>query len=46
MAPGEFVGVFKYGAMPVEVAEHSMQLFANEVLPFVHELKENEHQPA
>src|SRR5436190_17901400 len=46
MAPSEFVGVFKYGAMPVEVAEHSMQLFANEVLPFVHELKESEHQPA
>src|SRR5436190_278899 len=46
MAPSEFVGVFKYGAMPVEVAEHNMQLFAHEVLPFVHGLKGSEHQPA
>jgi alkanesulfonate monooxygenase SsuD/methylene tetrahydromethanopterin reductase-like flavin-dependent oxidoreductase (luciferase family) len=28
-----FVGVFRYGGMPPEVAEHSLRLFAREVLP-------------
>lgn len=28
-----FVGVFSYGAMPYDIAEHSMQTFANEVAP-------------
>ncbi|MSQ11489.1 MAG: LLM class flavin-dependent oxidoreductase [Dehalococcoidia bacterium] len=32
----EFVGVFKYGAMPVEKAERSMRLFAEGVLPEIH----------
>jgi alkanesulfonate monooxygenase SsuD/methylene tetrahydromethanopterin reductase-like flavin-dependent oxidoreductase (luciferase family) len=32
----EFVGVFKYGGMPLEEAERSMKLFASEVLPKVH----------
>jgi alkanesulfonate monooxygenase SsuD/methylene tetrahydromethanopterin reductase-like flavin-dependent oxidoreductase (luciferase family) len=32
----ELIGVFDYGAMPVELAERSMQLFAREVLPQVH----------
>ena len=32
----EFVGVFTYGDMPVELAEASMRLFAEEVLPVVH----------
>ena len=34
----EFVFNFKYGTMPVEVAERSMRLFAAEVLPRVHEI--------
>jgi alkanesulfonate monooxygenase SsuD/methylene tetrahydromethanopterin reductase-like flavin-dependent oxidoreductase (luciferase family) len=29
----EFVGVFKYGGMPLEVAQRSMKLFATKVLP-------------
>jgi alkanesulfonate monooxygenase SsuD/methylene tetrahydromethanopterin reductase-like flavin-dependent oxidoreductase (luciferase family) len=28
-----FVGVFRYGGMPVDVAERSMRLFAREVMP-------------
>jgi alkanesulfonate monooxygenase SsuD/methylene tetrahydromethanopterin reductase-like flavin-dependent oxidoreductase (luciferase family) len=32
----EFVGVFSYGGMPLEEAERSMKLFADEVLPKVH----------
>jgi alkanesulfonate monooxygenase SsuD/methylene tetrahydromethanopterin reductase-like flavin-dependent oxidoreductase (luciferase family) len=28
-----FVGVFSYGGMPYDIAEHSMRTFANEVLP-------------
>ena len=32
----EFVGVFTYGDLPVELAEASMRLFADEVLPVVH----------
>ena len=32
----EFVGVFKYGGMPMDEAERSMKLFASEVLPKVH----------
>ncbi len=31
----EFIGVFLYGAMPVEKAEKSMRMFADEVLPVV-----------
>jgi len=32
----EFVLAFRFGAMPVELAEKSMRLFAREVLPRVH----------
>ena len=32
----EFVGVFTYGDLPVELAESSMRLFAEEVLPVLH----------
>ncbi len=32
-----FVGVFRYGAMPIEKAEASMRLFAEKVLPVMHE---------
>jgi alkanesulfonate monooxygenase SsuD/methylene tetrahydromethanopterin reductase-like flavin-dependent oxidoreductase (luciferase family) len=28
-----FVGVFSYGGMPYDIAEHSMRAFANEVIP-------------
>jgi alkanesulfonate monooxygenase SsuD/methylene tetrahydromethanopterin reductase-like flavin-dependent oxidoreductase (luciferase family) len=38
MRPAEFIGVMKYGGMPIEVAEKSLRLFAKEVLPLVHEL--------
>jgi alkanesulfonate monooxygenase SsuD/methylene tetrahydromethanopterin reductase-like flavin-dependent oxidoreductase (luciferase family) len=33
----QFVGVFRYGAMPIEKAEASMRLFAKEVLPVMHD---------
>ena len=32
----EFVGVFTYGDLPSELAERSMRLFAQEVLPVIH----------
>ena len=32
----EFVGVFTYGDLPVELAERSMRLFSKEVLPALH----------
>ncbi|MEZ5263597.1 MAG: LLM class flavin-dependent oxidoreductase [Acidimicrobiales bacterium] len=32
----EFVGVFTYGDLPLELAERSMRLFAEEVLPALH----------
>ncbi len=35
MNAAEFVGIFKYGGMPVEEAERSMKLFAAEVLPHI-----------
>ena len=28
-----FIGVFRYAGMPIDEAERSMQLFANDVLP-------------
>jgi alkanesulfonate monooxygenase SsuD/methylene tetrahydromethanopterin reductase-like flavin-dependent oxidoreductase (luciferase family) len=34
----EFVGVFKYGGMPLEEAERSLRLFAAEVLAEVHRM--------
>ena len=39
----EFVGVFTYGDLPVEMAESSMRLFAAEVLPVLHA---DENEPA
>jgi len=33
MEAAEFVGFFKFGGMPIEVAQRSMKLFATEVLP-------------
>ena len=35
--PEEFMLVFRYGSMPRDVAERSIELFAREVLPAVHE---------
>lgn len=32
----QFIGVFRYGGMPIEKAEASMRLFAAEVLPEIH----------
>lgn len=36
--PSEFMLVFRYGSMPRDVAEKSIRLFAEEVLPAGHEL--------
>ena len=35
----EIMFIFKYGAMPMAVAEKSMRLFAKEVMPALKELK-------
>lgn len=35
MGADDFIGVFSYGSMPVEKAEASMRLFAEQVLPVV-----------
>jgi hypothetical protein len=35
----QFVFTFRSLCVPVEAAEKSMRLFADEVLPFVHELR-------
>jgi alkanesulfonate monooxygenase SsuD/methylene tetrahydromethanopterin reductase-like flavin-dependent oxidoreductase (luciferase family) len=35
MNAAEFVGTFKFGGMPLEVAQRSMKLFATEVLPHI-----------
>jgi len=35
MDAAEFMGTFKYGGMPLEVAQRSMKLFATEVLPHI-----------
>ena len=32
----EFVGVFRYGGIPIEKAEKSMQVFSEKVLPHIH----------
>jgi alkanesulfonate monooxygenase SsuD/methylene tetrahydromethanopterin reductase-like flavin-dependent oxidoreductase (luciferase family) len=37
--PEEFMLVFRYGSMPRDVAERSIELFAREVLPAVHDLE-------
>ena len=39
----EVVGCFRYGAMPLEVAENSLRLFGEKVVPAIHEL---DAQPA
>ena len=36
--PEEYMLVFRYGSMPKELADASLQLFAEEVLPAVHEI--------
>ena len=33
MSTDDFIAVFSYGSMPLEKAEKSMRLFAEEVLP-------------
>jgi alkanesulfonate monooxygenase SsuD/methylene tetrahydromethanopterin reductase-like flavin-dependent oxidoreductase (luciferase family) len=33
MDAAEYIAVFKYGGMPLELAKRSMKLFASEVLP-------------
>jgi alkanesulfonate monooxygenase SsuD/methylene tetrahydromethanopterin reductase-like flavin-dependent oxidoreductase (luciferase family) len=35
----EFIAVFSYGGMPIDVAERSMRLFAERVLPAAHALE-------
>jgi alkanesulfonate monooxygenase SsuD/methylene tetrahydromethanopterin reductase-like flavin-dependent oxidoreductase (luciferase family) len=35
----QFVGVFSYGGLPIDMAERSMRLFAEQVLPAVHALE-------
>ncbi len=35
MDAAEFIGIFKYGGMPLEVAQRNMKLFAGEVLPHI-----------
>jgi len=40
MGPDHFVGVMKYGGMPLAEAEANMRLFAREVLPEVQKLPE------
>jgi alkanesulfonate monooxygenase SsuD/methylene tetrahydromethanopterin reductase-like flavin-dependent oxidoreductase (luciferase family) len=40
--PQEFVVLMRYGQMPVEVAEKSMRLFAEHVLPAIHDLPTSE----
>jgi alkanesulfonate monooxygenase SsuD/methylene tetrahydromethanopterin reductase-like flavin-dependent oxidoreductase (luciferase family) len=37
--PNHILGVFKFGGMPLPVAEKSLRLFAREVLPALHEMK-------
>lgn len=41
----EIMFIFKYGGMPMKVAEKSMQLFAREVLPALKELNPQPLQP-
>ena len=35
MDAAEFIGTFKFGGMPLEVAQRSMKLFATEVMPHI-----------
>jgi alkanesulfonate monooxygenase SsuD/methylene tetrahydromethanopterin reductase-like flavin-dependent oxidoreductase (luciferase family) len=37
--PNHILGVFKFGGMPLPVAEKNLRLFAREVLPALHEMK-------
>jgi alkanesulfonate monooxygenase SsuD/methylene tetrahydromethanopterin reductase-like flavin-dependent oxidoreductase (luciferase family) len=41
----EIMFVFKYGSMPIEKATKSMELFAREVLPALHELSPKPMEP-
>ena len=45
VAPREIVLVMRFGTMPVEQAERSMRLFAQEVLPEVHAMHSPEQEP-
>ena len=38
--------IFKYGGMPIDVAEKSMQLFAREVLPALQDISPQPMQAA
>jgi hypothetical protein len=42
----EIMFIFKYGGMPMDVAEKSMQLFAREVLPALHDISPQPMQAA
>jgi alkanesulfonate monooxygenase SsuD/methylene tetrahydromethanopterin reductase-like flavin-dependent oxidoreductase (luciferase family) len=42
----EIVFVFKYGGMPLELAEESMRLFAREVVPALNEIQPTYLEPA
>ncbi|MDO8434382.1 MAG: LLM class flavin-dependent oxidoreductase [Candidatus Binatus sp.] len=46
MDAAEFVGTFKFGGMPLEVAQRSMKLFATEVLPHVQSKESRVQQSA
>jgi alkanesulfonate monooxygenase SsuD/methylene tetrahydromethanopterin reductase-like flavin-dependent oxidoreductase (luciferase family) len=41
----EFIGVFRYGGLPIDRAEASMRLFAAEVLPALHAIGAGERVP-
>ena len=41
----DFVGIFRYGEMPLDMAEESMKLFAEKVLPVIHS-RETSARPA
>ncbi|HUA34450.1 MAG TPA: LLM class flavin-dependent oxidoreductase [Candidatus Binataceae bacterium] len=46
MDAAEFVGFFKYGGMPLEVAQRSMKLFATKVLPHIQRDTGEQHNVA
>jgi alkanesulfonate monooxygenase SsuD/methylene tetrahydromethanopterin reductase-like flavin-dependent oxidoreductase (luciferase family) len=46
MDAAEYIAVFKYGGMPLELAQRSMKLFASEVLPHVQRGGSSELQSA
>jgi alkanesulfonate monooxygenase SsuD/methylene tetrahydromethanopterin reductase-like flavin-dependent oxidoreductase (luciferase family) len=42
----EFIGVFRYGGLPIDKAESSMRLFAERVLPAIHAMGDVGDNPA